>query len=99
MPFRACRVADGDRGRPLDVEALEGLRLFLDVSPVGNEVFGDESRDLGIGVDLGIQPSACPSQGGGAEVEEQRPAGLARVPLRRFDVPLPLDFHKHLLVP
>jgi hypothetical protein len=42
MALLAVRIQDQDRRRPLDVEALERLRLLLDVSPIGDEVFGDE---------------------------------------------------------
>jgi hypothetical protein len=98
MPLRAFGVVDGDSRRPLDVETLERLRLLLGVGPVWDEVLGDEGRDLGVGIDLGFQPSACPSHGGGGEVEEQRFAGLTRGSLRRFDVSLPLDFHRYLLL-
>jgi hypothetical protein len=93
MPFRPLRVEDEDRRRPLRVEALEDLRLLLDVSAVWNEVVGDKRRDLGIRVDLGIQPSASPSHRRGAEVEKYRLAGFVRVPERCVDISLPVDFH------
>jgi hypothetical protein len=97
MALGAVRVEDEERRRPLRVEPLERLGLLLDVSARGNEALGDEGGDLRIGVDLGIQPSACPSHRGGAEVEEQRALTLLRLAKRRIDVSTPLDFHGDLL--
>jgi hypothetical protein len=94
VPLGTVRIENEDRRRPLGVETLEHLRLLLGVGTVRDEVFRDERRDLGIGVDLGIQPSACPSHRGGAEVEKHRPAGLGRFAKRCVDVSLPCDFHE-----
>jgi hypothetical protein len=94
MALGAVRIEDEDRRGPLRVEALEGLGLLLDVSARGNEALGDEFGDLRIGVDLGIQPSACPSHGCGAEIEEQGTLALVRLAKRRVDVSTPLDLHE-----
>jgi hypothetical protein len=94
MPLGAARIEDEDGRRPLRVETLERLALLLHVSPGRNEILRDEGRDLGIGVDLGFQPSACPSHRSGGEVEERRLAGLARLTKRGVDVSIPVDVHQ-----
>ena len=71
--------------------------LFLDVNLHGNKVFGDEARHFWIGVDLGIQPSACASSRSGAEIQQY---GLVRG--LRFShcgvyVFSPFNCHRYLL--
>lgn len=97
MPLGAARIKDEEGRRPLHAETLERLGLLLRVRPGRDEILGDEGRDVGVGVDLGFQPSACPSHRGGGEVEEQRPAGLARLTKRCVDISMPIDFHGGLL--
>jgi hypothetical protein len=99
MSLGPVGIENQDRRCPLDAEAVEDIVLLLDVSAVGNEVLRDEGRDLGIGVDLGLQPSASPSHRRGGEVGKQRPAGLLRLAKRCVDVSLPGDFHRALLLP
>lgn len=97
VPLGPVRRQDQDRRGPLGAEALEDLRLLLDVGAGGDEVAADELRDLGMGIDLGLQPSASPSEGRRGEVEEQGPAGLPRLAQCRVDVSLPVDLHGTLL--
>jgi hypothetical protein len=42
MPLGAVRIEDQDGRRPLRAEALEDLRLLLDVGPVRDEALRDE---------------------------------------------------------
>jgi hypothetical protein len=46
--------------------------VFFDVRLQGQEVLVDEGSDFRVGVGLGLQPSACASSRGGAEIYEQR---------------------------
>jgi hypothetical protein len=48
--------------------------MFLDMRLNGYEMFRDEAADLSIGIGLGLQPSASPSSGRGAEVDQKRTA-------------------------
>jgi hypothetical protein len=93
VPLCAVRLQDEGRRGPLRAEALEDLRLLLDVSAVGDEVVGDELGNCGSGIDLGFQPSASPSHGCGGEVDEQELAGALRLLDRRVDVSVPVDLH------
>jgi hypothetical protein len=93
MTLVPVAVHDQDGGCPLRAEPLEGGRVLFHMRADGDEVLGDEAGNLGIRVNLGIQPSASPSHRGGAEVEQQRPPGIPRVANRIIDVFSPLDFH------
>jgi hypothetical protein len=73
--------------------------LFLDVDLDGNEVFIDESGDLRIGVDFGIQPSAGPSGGSGAEVQQQRFLLFLRQSEGGIDILGEIDGHSLRLPP
>jgi hypothetical protein len=87
----AFRIDEQQRRSPLRAEAIECLRLILDVDLDGDVTGVDGLPDLRIGVDLGIQPSASPSHGGRVEVHQE---GLLRgLCLRecRVDVLEPLD--------
>jgi hypothetical protein len=86
MPLDAVGVEDDLRGRPLRVESIEDRLLILDVRVEGDELRRDALRDLGVRVDLGFQPSATRSHGGGTEVEEDRLARGPRLLQRRVDV-------------
>jgi hypothetical protein len=57
-----------DRWRPLRTETLEGFWLFFDVDLDRDVVVIDEALDAGVGVDLGIQPSAGSSHRSCVEV-------------------------------
>jgi hypothetical protein len=60
-----------EQGRsPLDSETLERLGLLFDVNLGGDEVRADPVYDPLIRIDLGFQPSATASLGGGAEIEK-----------------------------
>ena len=54
----------------------------------------DEAFDAGIGIDLGIQPSASPSHGSSIEIEQQGFVFLPRLSERRINVSDPLDWHE-----
>ena len=54
----------------------------------------DEAFDAGIGIDLGIQPSASPSHGSSIEIEQQGFVFLPRLSERRINVFDPLDWHE-----
>jgi len=68
-------------GGDIDVsaqEALEAFRVFFDVNFDRNESIIYERSYALVGVYLGIQPSACPSHGGGTEIEQHSaPARLS----------------------
>ena len=46
--------------------------VFLDVRFDRKEILIDEGRDFIIGIGFGLQPNACASSRGSAEVEQQR---------------------------
>ena len=98
MPLDAVGVEDDLRGRPLRVESIEDRLLLLDVRMEGDEPRRDALRDLGVRVDLGFQPSATRSHGGGAEVEEDRLARGPRLLQRRVDILQPRNL-SHLQPP
>jgi hypothetical protein len=54
----------------LDTKALKPLRVLLDMRFDGNKSFVDQRRNTRIGINLGIQPSACPSHRSGAKIEQ-----------------------------
>jgi hypothetical protein len=97
VPLFAVGIEDLDGRGPLRVEALEILRLLFDVDVYRNEVFGDELLNLGIGIYLGFQPSACPSHRRGAEVQQQRLVLLAGLSERGINVFIPGNRHVLLL--
>src|SRR6185295_4589456 len=76
----AVRAEEEDGRRPLDVETLHGSRVLPDVNADGDEVFADQLVYAGLGIHLGLQPSASPSERSGGEVEEER----AVFPFRLF---------------
>ena len=55
---------------PLRSEALECLRLFLDVDLRGDEVRADEVNHPLVRIDLGFQPSTSASLRCGAEIQK-----------------------------
>jgi hypothetical protein len=67
--------------------------MFLDVGFYGNEVLMDELRGFGVFIRLSIQPSACASRGGGAEVQQGRLALVLRLRQRLVDVLAPIHGH------
>ena len=89
----AVRIEDQDRRRPLRTETLECRLVRLDVEARGDEVTPDERRNLGIGIDLGIQPSTSGSHRCGAEVEEKRFAGGLRFSEDGLGIVFPLNVH------
>jgi hypothetical protein len=93
MLLTALRIEDDEDRRPLDREALEGLRLLLDVDLGRDEVLRDEGADARIGVDLGVQPSARPSERRRVEVDEHVAPGRARLGECGVHVVLPLYGH------
>lgn len=68
----AIVIEQQDGRGPDGAEALEPGGVDLDVGGDGQEMLLDEGRGSGVGITLGFQPSASPSGGGGAEVEQQR---------------------------
>ena len=69
MPYRTVRIKYSYGWRPLHAEALEFRRLFFDVNLYRKEIVADVALDTSVGIDLGIQPSACASHGCRIEVE------------------------------
>jgi hypothetical protein len=69
MPLGAFGIKDDDARGPGRVEAVKPRRVFLDMGFNWDEVRVDEGGDACIRVRLGLQPSTCPSSGGGAEIE------------------------------
>lgn len=96
MALGAVGVGDQQGRRPLRAEALEGLRLLLDVDLDRYEAAGDQLFDLSVGVDLGIQPSTSASERCGVEVEQQGGPTGSRFLHRLVDIPSPLDRHEIL---
>jgi hypothetical protein len=83
MTLVAARIDDEDRRSPLRAETrtqpLELVGLIPHVDAHGNELVGDELRNLAGGIHLGIQPSAAASHGCSAEIEQDVPIGARRV--------------------
>jgi hypothetical protein len=50
---------------------MEPSRIFLDVDFDGNEFLIDKRCELRVSVRFGFQPSACPSSGCGAKVNQR----------------------------
>ncbi len=70
--FVTIVIQEQDGGGPDGFEALEPGRMDLDMGGDGQEILLDEGRGRGVGITLGFQPSASPSGGRGAEIEQQR---------------------------
>src|ERR1700722_11833589 len=64
----AIVIQEQNSGCPDDVETVKPRRMLFNVHVQGDELLINKRRDLGIGVRLGLQPSACASSRGGAEV-------------------------------
>ncbi len=66
----AVRIEQLHGRSPLRSEALEGLRLLLDVDLHRDEVVIDETLHTWVSVNLGIQPSAAPSNRRSIEIQQ-----------------------------
>jgi hypothetical protein len=99
VALSAIRVEHDQRGSPLRPEALERGGLFFNVNLDGDEMPADERADVRIRIDLGIQPSTCPSSGRRVEVQQERQSFLPRMCHRRIYFLLPSYLgHRFLLV-
>ncbi len=96
MPLHARGIERHDGGGPLGAETLEIIRTFFDVDLYRNEVFGDEGDDTGIGIDLGIQPSASTSHRRGREIKQHRLIAITGFSQRSIRIFVPQDRHVHL---
>ena len=94
----AFRIEDQYRRRPGRVEAMEPRGVFLDMRLDRKKIRVDEVRDASIRVRLGLQPSACASSRGRAEIQKNRPVAFTRLRQRGIDVFAPLNLHVAILV-
>jgi hypothetical protein len=67
--------------------------MFLDMDLYRDQIFPDEVFNPLIGIDLGIQPSACSSHGSSVEVEHQGAVLLLGLRERFINVMYPIDRH------
>jgi hypothetical protein len=95
IPLRAIRIGDDDGRRPLCTEALEAVLVFFYMDLDGDKPFVNKRTDTLVRIDLGIQPSTCPSHRRGAEIEQYGPPGLRGALQPRVDVFFPLHSHDH----
>lgn len=96
VPLLAVRLEHEDARRPANVESVESGEIFFDVDFYGYEISGDVVTYIGIGINLGIQPSACSSGGRGAEIDEDELAGNLRLRERFVCILLPCNSHLFL---
>ena len=90
-------VENYDGWGPHGLKAPKPGRIFLDVNSDWDEVLFDKRGQLCITVRLGFQPSACPSGGSGAEIDQNRLVlrfGFAQSAINVFD---PMNCHETLL--
>jgi len=81
----------------LGTEALEAFRVFFDVNFDRNESIIYERSYALVGVYLGIQPSACPSHGGGTEIEQH--SAPARLSFLQAAIDILFPLHSHDIFP
>ena len=93
VTFGTARIRDNYGRSPLRAEALETLRVLFDMDLQRNEVLIDEAGNPFIGINLGIQPSACASRRRRAEIEEQGLVLKLRFRERSVNILLPSYGH------
>src|SRR5690349_19716576 len=72
IPLLAGAIEKHYAWRPQHVKAMEICRRFFDVEGYGKKILVDEICDLVIGIRFGLQPNACASSRGSAEVKQHR---------------------------
>jgi hypothetical protein len=77
----------------LHAEALETFRILFDVDLQRNKILIDEAGNPFVGINLGIQPSACASCRRRREIEEQSLVLKLRFGQRSINILLPCHGH------
>lgn len=94
MAFDARRIQHLNRWRPLRTESLERLWLVFGVDSYGYVIVIDETFDVRVRINLGIQPSASSSHRSRAEIDQHRALNGPRLCKCGIDIFLPFNGHK-----